>query len=122
MKEPPPTINRKTDVSPTPVAAFNFDYKLIAIFGSIKEVSKITGVVRQSIIKAVYGDIISINKIYLRSIPDDIVLDLDDISKLTLFEFDRICGNKDRKIYNGRKKTKSNVIMESEHRKAKNNQ
>ena len=70
---------RKLDKAPTPVAVFNSRYILTGIFGSIKEVSKITGVVRQSVIKAVYGDIISVKGCYLRAIPNDLVVDLDDI-------------------------------------------
>lgn len=110
----------KTDKNPTPVAIFNFYYKLVGIFGSIKEVSKVTGVVRQSIIKAVYGDTISVNNLYLRAIPPDLIIDLDDIGKLTLFEFDKAAHNPDRKIYNTRKKSRLNIIMESEHKQYKN--
>lgn len=106
----------KTDKSPTPVAVFNFYYKLVGIFGSIKEVSKVTGVVRQSIIKAVYGDTISINNLYLRAIPPDLIIDIDDIGKLNLFEFDKAAHNPDRKIYGTRKKSRLHIIMESEHK------
>lgn len=106
----------KTDQSPTPVAIFNFYYKLIGIFGSIKEVSKVTGVVRQSIIKAVYGDTISVNNLYLRAIPPNLIVDIDDIGKLTLFEFDKAANNPDRKIYGSSKKSRLNIIMESKHK------
>ncbi len=109
----------KTELTPTPVAVFNFYYKLIGIFGSIKEVSKVTGVVRQSIIKAVYGDTISVNNLYLRAIPPDLIIDIDDIGKLTLFEFDKAAHNPDRKIYSTRKKSRQHIIMESEHKKNK---
>lgn len=111
----------KTDKTPTPVAIFNSRYLLTGIFGSIKEVSKITGVVRQSIIKAVYGDTISVKGCYLRAIPNNVVLDIDDIGKLTMFEFDKEAGTPDRKIYKGtRMRKRLDIIMESQHKKYKN--
>lgn len=112
---------RKTDRTPTPVAVFNSRYVLSGIFGSIKEVSKVTGVVRQSIIKAVYGDIISVKGCYLRAIPNDTILDIDDIGTLTLFAFDKEVGNPDRKIYkSSRMKRRLDIIMESQHKKYNN--
>ena len=112
---------RKSDRTPTPVAVFNSRYILSGLFGSIKEVSKITGVVRQSIIKAVYGDTISVKGCYLRAIPEDIVVDLDDIGSLTLFKFDNEAGNPDRKIYKSTRMGKrSDIIMQSEHPRNKN--
>lgn len=108
-------MSRKTDKSPTPVAVFNSRYLLTAIFGSIKEVSKFTGVVRQSIIKAVYGDTITVKDYYLRAIPNDVVLDLDDIGKLTMIEFDKEAGTPDRKVYKkARMKKRLDIIMESQ--------
>ncbi len=108
----------KTEKDPTPVAMFNSRYILIAVFGSIKEVSKVTGVVRQSIIKAVYGDTISVKDYYLRAIPKDIVLDVDDIGKLNMFAFDKEAGHPDRKIYGGsRMRKRLDIIMESQHKK-----
>lgn len=108
----------KTEKTPTPVAIFNSRYLLTGIFGSIKEVSKITGVVRQSIIKAVYGDTISVKGYYLRAIPNNVILDIDDIGKLTMFDFDKEAGNPDRKIYKGtRMKKRLDIIMESQHKK-----
>ena len=111
----------KTELSPTPVAVFNSRYVLTAIFGSIKELSKATGVVRQSIIKAVYGDTISVKGYYLRAIPNEIVLDMDDIGTLNMFAFDKAAGNPDRKIYGGSKMRKRlDIIMESQHKKYNN--
>lgn len=112
---------RKSDRTPTPVAVFNSRYLLSGIFGSVKEVSKVTGVVRQSIIKAVYGDIISVKGCYLRAIPNDMILDSDDIGNLTLFEFDREANNPDRKIYKSTRMGKRlDIIMESQHKKNNN--
>lgn len=110
-------MNRKN----VPVAVFNSKYLLTGFFGSIKEVSRLTGVVRQSIIKAVYGDTISVRGSYLREIPNDVILDIDDIGKLNMFEFDKAADNPDRKIYKGQRMRKRlNIIMESQHPKYNN--
>lgn len=107
---------RKSDRTPTPVAVFNSRYLLSGVFGSIKEVSKVTGVVRQSIIKAVYGDTISVKNCYLRPIPGDVIIDTDDIGSLTIFDFDKEVGNPDRKIYKSTRMGKrSDIIMQSQH-------
>lgn len=106
----------KSDRKPTPVALFNSRYLLIGIFNSIKEASRVTGVVRQSIIKAVYGDTISAKECYWRAIPNDVILDQDDMGTLTLFEFDKEAGNPDRRIYKGtRMRKRQNIIMQSEY-------
>lgn len=109
---------RKFDKAPTPVAIFNSRYILMGMFGSIKEASRVTGVVRQSIIKAVYGDTITARDCYWRAIPADVALDQDDIGVLNMFEFDKVAGNPDRKIYKGTNTNRrSNIIMESEYKK-----
>lgn len=100
-----------------PVAAFNSSYKLIALFRSIKEASDITGIVRQSIIKAVSGKMVTANHHYWRQIPSDVVLDQDDIGNLTVIEFDKTVGNPDRKIWGKRKIRKlGSALMESQHK------
>jgi hypothetical protein len=110
------TMPRKAERDPTPVAMFNSRYILTGTFGSIKEVSKITGAVRQSIIKAVYGDTISVKGCYLRPIPDSVIVDTDDLNTLTLFEFDEMAKIPDRKIYKStRMGRRSDIIMESQH-------
>lgn len=107
---------RKSDRTPTQVAVFNSRYILSGVFGSIKEVSKVTGVVRQSIIKAVYGDTISVKGCYLRPIPEDVIIDIDDIGSLSLFTFDKEAGIPDRKVYKStRMGRRSEIIMESLH-------
>lgn len=100
--------------TPVPVLAFDDTYKLAAVFKSIKEASDITGIVRQSIMKAVYGKMISIHSHYWRPVPDDLIVDFDDIGKLTLFEFDKTIGE-DRRIYSHRKMLRTNIILESEY-------
>lgn len=108
-------MNQQTaNNTPTTVVAFDPSYKLVAIFKSMSEAAALTKTVRQSLIKASYGDIISANKRYWRVVPPDIQIEPDDIGKLTLFEFDAEIGE-DRKIYGTPKMLKSSIVLESEY-------
>ena len=100
--------------TPTTIVAFDASYTLVAIFKSISEAATLTGAIRQSLIKAAYGDIISVNKRYWRVVPPDFQIEPDDIGQLTLFEFDAEIGE-DRKIYVTRKMLKNSVMLESEY-------
>ncbi len=104
----------ETNNSPTTIVAFDSSYKLVAIFKSISEAAKITGTLRQSLIKAAYGDIISVNKKYWRVVPPDLQIEPDDIGELTLFDFDEAIGE-DRRIYSTRKMLKKSAMLESEY-------
>lgn len=73
-----------------------------------------TGAIRQSLIKAAYGDIISVNGKYWRIVPPDLEIEPDDIGSLTLFEFDKATGQ-DRKIYSTRSMRKNSVMLESQY-------
>lgn len=99
---------------PTTIVAFDSSYILVAIFKSISEAATLTNTIRQSLIKAAYGSIISINKRYWRVVPPDFQIEPDDLGKLTLFEFDEAVGD-DRKIYTTRKMLKNSVMLESEY-------
>lgn len=95
------------------VLAFDCMYRLCAIFRSISEASTISGIIRQSIIKAVYGDTISTKGRYWRAVPKDIEIEPDDLGQLSLFDFDEMCGV-DRKVYSTRDMRKGSAILESE--------
>lgn len=99
---------------PTTIVAFDASYVLVAIFKSISEAATLTGTLRQSLIKAAYGDIISVNKRYWRVVPPDFQIEPDDVGTLSLFEFDEEIGE-DRKIYATRKMLKTSVMLESEY-------
>ena len=99
---------------PTTIVAFDSSYILVAIFKSISEAATLTNTIRQSLIKAAYGSIISVNKRYWRVVPPDFQIEPDDVVKLTLFEFDEAVGD-DRKIYTTRKMLKNSVMLESEY-------
>lgn len=107
-------MKKEINNNPTQIVAFNAAYVLSAMFKSISEASAITGTLRQSLIKAAYGDIISVKGRYWRAVPSDFQIEPDDLGNLTLFEFDAAIGV-DRKIYSTRKMTKSSVILESEY-------
>ena len=98
---------------PTTIVAFDSSYILVAIFKSISEAATLTNTIRQSLIKAAYGSIISVNKRYWRVVPPDFQIEPDDLGKLTLFEFDEAVGD-DRKIYTTRKMLKNSVMLASE--------
>ncbi len=100
--------------TPTTIIAFDSNYILTAVFKSISEAASLTGAVRQSLIKAAYGDIISVNGRYWRVVPPDFMIEPEDIGKLTLFEFDSEVGE-DRKIYGTRAMKKSSIMLESEY-------
>lgn len=97
----------------TVVLAFDCQYRLCAIFRSISEASTLCGAIRQSIIKAVYGEIISVKGRYWRAVPKDIEIEHDDLGILSLFDFDEMCGV-DRKIYSTKDMRKGSAILESE--------
>lgn len=105
---------QESNNTPTTIVAFDASYMLVAIFKSISEAATLTGAIRQSLIKAAYGDIISVNKRYWRVVPPDFQIEPDDIGKLTLFEFDAEIGE-DRKIYGTRKMLKNSIMLESEY-------
>lgn len=104
----------ETNNKPSRILAFDASYILVAAFRSIREAANMTGAVRQSLIKAAYGDIISVKDKYWRILPEDFVLDPDDIGQLTLFEFDESVGE-DRKIYATRQMLKGSIMLESEY-------
>lgn len=113
-------MKKEINNNPTQIVAFDATYILSAMFKSISEAAAITGTLRQSLIKAAYGDIISVNGRYWRAVPSDFQIEPDDLGNLTLFEFDTAIGV-DRKIYSTRKMVKSSVILESEYLKTVNN-
>lgn len=114
------TAQKTINSSPTQIIAFDATYKLVAIFKSISEAATITSTLRQSLIKAAYGDMISVNKRYWRVVPADFQIEPDDIGVLTLFEFDETIGE-DRKIYATRKMIKASAMLESEYLALKKN-
>ncbi len=113
-------MKKEINNNPTQIVAFDATYVLCAMFKSISEAATITKTLRQSLIKAAYGDIISVNGRYWRAVPSDFQIEPDDLGTLTLFEFDAAIGV-DRKIYSTRKMLKSTVMLESDYLKTIDN-
>lgn len=113
-------MKKEINNNPTQIVAFDATYILSAMFKSISEAAAITKTLRQSLIKAAYGDIISVNGRYWRAVPSDFQIEPDDLGTLTIFEFDAAIGV-DRKIYKTRKMLKSSAILESDYLKMTNN-
>lgn len=102
-------------LKPKPIAMFNRHFILAAIFPSISEAASTVGTPRQSIMKNIAGELIMAKKKYWREIPDNIVLDQDDVGSLSMIEFDRKVNNPDRIVYlfkRGKKiKTKESTLQ-----------
>ena len=107
-------MKKEANNNPTQIAAFDSSYTRVAIFRSISEAASMTKTLRQSLIKAAYGEIISVNKRYWRAVPPDFYIEPDDIGNLTIFEFDSKIGV-DRKIYSTRHMIKTTAMLESDY-------
>ena len=73
---------------PLRVLAFNGSLKLVAIFQSYSAAEKITGSKHQVLLRCCNGQMISSNGLYFREVPEDTIIDIDDLNTLTLLEFD----------------------------------
>jgi hypothetical protein len=107
-------MKKETNNNPTQIAAFDSSYVLVAVFSSISAAASMTKTLRQSLIKAAYGEIISVGKKYWRAMPPDFYFEPDDIGNLTIFEFDSKIGV-DRKIYSTKQMIKTTAMLESEY-------
>ena len=97
------------------VLAFNCEYKLVGIYSSFNACEKMTRTQHQIITRCCNGDLISSHGHYWRELSDDIIIDSDDLGKLTLFDFDREVGN-DLLVYSTKTMGKrGKIIKESEH-------
>lgn len=112
-------MQQEVNNTPSTIVAFDAGYVLVAIFKSISEAASITGALRQSLIKAAYGEIISVKGKYWRVVPADFQIEPDDIGNLNLFDFDSEVGE-DRKIYATRKMQRTSIMLESEYMATKN--
>lgn len=97
-----------------PIMAFNSRYALVATYSSISDAARATGVCRQSILRAISGKIISVKQQYWRKIPDNIIIDNDDLGTLSLFRIDKEL-KEDRLIYGDFKMSRHKMMLESEY-------
>ena len=108
-------MKREYSNNPMPILAFDSSYTLVAMFRSISEAASLTNTLRQSLIKAAYGTIISVKNRYWRVVPEDFQIEPDDIGTLSLFVFDEAVVA-DRKIYATKKMDKASIVLESEYK------
>lgn len=99
--------------SPLRVLAFDSSLRLIGIFQSYNATEKITGIKHQVLLRCCNGKMISSKGFYFRELPNDTVVDIDDLNTLTLLEFDKEMGY-DRHIYATRNMKRDEVIKESQ--------
>jgi len=101
--------------NPLRVLAFDRSLKLVGIFQSYSAAEKITGSKHQILLRCCNGQMISSKGFYFREVPEDTIVDVDDLNKLTLLDFDKQMGF-DRHIYATRNMKKDEVILESQYK------
>jgi len=114
------TLMKQTELverfrNPLRVLAFNGSLRLVAIFQSYSAAEKITGSKHQILLKCCNGQMISSKGFYFREVPEDTIIDVDDLNTLTLLEFDKQMGF-DRHIYATRNMRRNEVIKESQYK------
>jgi len=102
------------DFTAKKIAAFDGNLKLVAIFNSISTAAEILNVTPQVLRRACKGEVVAVRKLYVRSIPDEIIIDFDDIGVLRLIDFDEVLGN-DYPIYLTSKMKPKQIIPESQY-------
>lgn len=96
------------------IAVFDSKLKLVAISSGIGKLAKIMGVGTGDILRAIRGDRICCNGSYFRYIPEDTIIDMDEIGKVDLIDFDLDWCGEDRLIYTTGLQKRNAIIRESE--------
>lgn len=100
------------------IAVFDGNFRLAAIVKGTTQLKNMLGVGMTDIQRTLSGDRITCNGYYLRYIPKDIILDVDDLGHEIMFDLDIQCGV-DMRIYATSKQKRSEIILESEFLKIK---
>jgi hypothetical protein len=95
------------------IAVFDASFKLVAIVSNKTQLKNLMGVSPTEIYQTLDAVRITCKKYYLRYIPKDIILDVDDLGKNLLLDFDQQCGL-DMRVYTTRSQDKRSIILESE--------
>ncbi|MCE8595705.1 hypothetical protein K0F38_18180 [Bacteroides fragilis] len=93
------------------VLIFNGARVLIALIRSLQAASELSGKSAQSISMACTGKYVSTGGFYYRHVNDNVEIEADDVGRLTLVEYDTLCGNV----------RKYHPIREMAHKKRKEN-
>jgi len=96
------------------IAIFDSQLKLVAVACGISQLTKLMKKDSGSIIRALRGERVACGKFYPRYIPDDTIIEMDDLGKLDLLDFDLNWLKEDRLIYATRNQKRSGIILESE--------
>ena len=100
---------------PLRVLAFDNRLRLVGIFQSYSAAEKITGIKHQVLLRCCNGQMIATKNLYFREVPEDTIIDFDDLNTLTLLEYDKQMGE-NRKIYATRYMKKGEIILESQYK------
>lgn len=94
------------------VMAFDANYKLCAMFRSVKEAARICNIGPLSIAMAVRGQTLTSMGKYWREIPDDTIIDSDDFNEYTVFDADHDIGT-DRLVYSDSTQQRNQTMLSS---------
>lgn len=86
---------------------------LAAIVKSTTQLKNMLGVGMSDVQRALTGERITCNGYYIRNIPKEIILDVDDLGVDNVLDFDAQCGV-DMRIYATSKQRRSEILLESE--------
>ena len=95
------------------IAVFDANFRLVAIVCNKTQLIKLMGVSPTEIYQTLDAVRITCKKYYLRYIPEDTILDVDDLGEDLLIDFDQQCGL-DMRVYVTRSQDKRGIILESD--------
>ena len=95
------------------LVAFNASMTLSAIFQSMVHVRNMSGKSHHTVMYAASGEQITALGYYWRFVPENVIVDLDDLGKLHMLDFDRECGI-NRLVHKTSKWKYNDLVMESE--------
>lgn len=93
---------------PTQILVFNPLKRLVAVFHSLSSAASAFDVRPQSIHYVCSGKCITCNNLYFRQLKDGVAVTFEDLGKLKLQDYDRLCGV-ERKYYKTRKITRKGM-------------
>lgn len=106
---------------PKQVLVFNGARILIAMARSLHCLSELTGANLQSISFACTGLYVSANGLYFRHLHPDVLVDASDLNVLKLQEYDKLCGEEDRRYHSVREMARRKKQHEQRIAKKQNN-
>lgn len=93
---------------PTPILFFNPLKRLIAMFNSLSGTASAFGITPQSVHYVCSGKCITCNGLYFRQLKDGVTITFEDLGKLKLQDYDKLCGI-ERKYYKTGKITRKGM-------------